>query len=191
MLSKKSKSKAKEHSIIHKKINKILEKKSISKRELSRLVEYNWGNFNQVINGRRPFPADLFERFLSVFEISKMELESWILADNYSKEVIELAIKNKKGFPYKRKSLLTAKIDAILSEKDMSRRALAVQMKYSQSGLNRMIIGKIGMSNTVLERISKVLKIPRDEVLSWIVVDNYSLELLEAALEELIKENCP
>ncbi|EKE04449.1 MAG: hypothetical protein ACD_20C00076G0001 [uncultured bacterium] len=161
--------------------DKILKEKSISYYELSKLTGYDVSYLNNIFKGKRPFSKELLKKLLPILEISKEEFESWIITDKYPKEIIERAIRIKKEFPYKRKSVLTVKIDKILEEKDMSRTALAKQINYSQSGLNRMITGKINISKPVLEKVSKALDISQEEISSWILADKHSLQVLEMA----------
>jgi hypothetical protein len=163
------------------KIDEKLKTKNLSRRELSRLTNYPWGYLNQMITGKTAFSKNLQKKVLPILEVSREEFESWILADKYPKEVLERAIQVKKIFPYKKKSILTTKIDTILQEKDMSRTALSKEIKYSQSSINAMIVGKLNMSKSVMERVSNVLEIPQIEIQSWIVADKYSLDLLERA----------
>jgi transcriptional regulator with XRE-family HTH domain len=168
-------------SITTQNIKNIIGQKNLSLKKLAKLIDYSHGGLSNLINLKTPFPEPVLEKILPILEISREEFESWVLADKYSKEVLKLAINNKKDFPYKRKSILTTKIDSILQQKKLSRTALSKEIKYNQGGLNKMIIGKIGMSKSVLERVSESLDISQDEILSWIVADRYSLQILEQA----------
>jgi transcriptional regulator with XRE-family HTH domain len=169
--------------IVKAKTRNILKNKNISFYKLSKLINYDESYLLNIFNGKNSFPEKFINKLLPILEVSKEEFESWVVADKYPKEILERAIQIRKDFPYKRKSILTVKIDKVLDEKNMSRTALAKQIKYSQSGLNKMIIGKINMSKSVMERVSKMLEIPQDEILSWIVADKYSLDVLERALD--------
>ncbi len=161
----------------------ILKSKNLSYYELSKMVDYDVSYLNNMFKGKKPFPEKLIKKLLPILEISQEEFDSWIIADKYTKEVINLAIKVKQETKVKRKQLiLTLKVDAILDEKDMSRTDLSKQIKYSQSGLNRMIVGKIGISKSVLERISEAFEVPQNEIISWVLADKYSLKILESAL---------
>ncbi len=171
--------------VVKRNISKILDRKNLSINKLSRLIgEKNSSNLNQRILGKISFSKKIQEKLLPILEVSEEEFNIWLIADKYPLETFELAVKNRKEFPYKRKRLLTTKIDNILKEKDMSRTALATQIKYSQSSLNKMITGKRKVSDFVLGGISSELEIPPNELLSWIIADKYSLEVLEAALKE-------
>lgn len=165
--------------IIKKKIDEALKNKNLSRYQLCKFIDFHEGSFSMILSGKRVFPEQLIEKILPVLEVSREEFEGWILADKYTKEVLELAIQAKKNFPYKRKSILTTKIDEILKEKGLSRTAFAKQINYGQSGLNQIITGKRTMSKSVLEKIAIAFEVPENEILSWIVVDKYDLRVLE------------
>jgi plasmid maintenance system antidote protein VapI len=187
--------------ILQVKLNEILNKKSLSINKLAGLIgNKNSSNLNQMILGKKPFSKSVTKKLLPILEISKEEFESWVLADKYPKEILTLAIQVKNCHSAldaesnqscktlkqvqgdnKRKSILTIKIDTILQEKEMSRTDLAKQIKYGQSPLNAIIIGKRGMSKSVLEKLSQAFEISQNEIQSWIVADNYSLDVLEQA----------
>jgi plasmid maintenance system antidote protein VapI len=168
-------------SIITGKFEEILEKKKLTKNKLALLINYDAGSLNKMIKGISVFPEDVIKKLLTILEVSKEEFESWVIADKYPKEILKRAVQVKKDFPYKRKSILTTKIDTILQEKDMSRTALSKEIKYSQSSINAMIVGKINMSKSVMERVSTALEIPQNEIQSWIIADKYSLGVLQNA----------
>jgi predicted transcriptional regulator len=159
----------------------LLKEKNTNYYELSKLINYDAGYLCNIFKGKNPFPEKLIKKLLPILEVSKEEFESWILSDKYPKEILKNAIQIKKDFPYKRKSILTTNIDAILKEKNISRTNFSKQIKYSQSALNATIIGKRGMSKSLLEKISQAFEIPQDEILSWIVADKYKLDVLEQA----------
>lgn len=161
----------------------ILKDKNISYYKLSELVDYDEGYLSKIFNGKNSFPKPLIKKLLPILEVSHEEFESWIVADKYSEKVLKLAIRAKKDFPYKRKSILTAKIDAVLQERNLSRRAFAKQViDYEQSGFNQMVVGKRNMSPAVLEKTANAFGVDCDVVLSWVVADRYNLPVLERAL---------
>jgi transcriptional regulator with XRE-family HTH domain len=168
---------------ITEKIDNILKKKGLLRQELSKLIGCTAGALNQMIRKDIPFSQKVIQKLLPILEVSPEEFQSWIVADKYPKDLLELAIQTRKTFPYKKKSILTVKIDEILKNRDMSRTNLAKQINYSQSALNAMIIGQINMSKSVLERVSKTLEIPQNEIQSWIIADKYSMSILERALQ--------
>jgi len=168
-------------SIFSDKIKNILNKKNISIYKLSKLIDYHEGALNAMINSKKSIPENVKVKLLLTLDVSKEEFEGWILADKYTKEVLKLAIESKKSFPFKRKSILTARIDNILKNINMSRTTLSKKIVYNQSGLNRMITGKINMSKPVLEKVSSILGISQNEILSWILADQYNLQTLETA----------
>jgi transcriptional regulator with XRE-family HTH domain len=168
--------------VITDKIKNIQEQKKLSLKQLAKLADYEHGGLSKMINAKTSFSEKAIKKILPILEVSKEEFESWILADKYPKEILERAIQIKKEFPYKRKSVLTANIDKILEEKQISRTALAKQINYNQSGFNQIITGKRGMSKSVLEKLSQAFEISQNEILSWIVADKYSLDMLELAV---------
>ena len=168
--------------IVTKKVDKILKEKNLSYQKLSEILKKDKSHISHIFKGDRSFSENVIEKLLPVLEISREEFEGWILADKYPKEIIERAIQIKKDFPYKRKSVLTAKIDEILDEKGISRTTLAKQINYNQSSLNQIITGKRGMPKSVLEKISKALDISQDEISSWILADKHNFEVLKNSL---------
>jgi DNA-binding Xre family transcriptional regulator len=167
--------------ILQDKLNDIFDQKKLTKYKLSRLIGIADATLCQMITGKAKFSEKIIKTLLPIIEVPREDFDSWVVADKYPKELLELAIRTRKTFPYKRKSILTVKIDEILKNKGMSRTALAKQIKYSQSALNAMIVGKINMSKSVLERVSTALEIPQNEIQSWIIADKYSLKVLEFA----------
>jgi transcriptional regulator with XRE-family HTH domain len=165
------------------KINIFLNNKKLTLCNLAKLMHFSAGALYDMVHGKSPFSENAIKKLLPVLEVSPEEFQSWIVADKYSKDLLELAIQTRKTFPYKKKSVLTVKIDEILKNRDMSRTNLAKMINYSQSGLNRMIIGDAPMSKSVIERVSNVLEIPQNEIQSWIIADKYSLKVLELAHE--------
>jgi len=163
------------------KINKILNEKNSNIYQLSKLMNFSEGALRKMIGAKSPFSENAVNKLLPILEVSREEFESWILADKYSKEVLRLAIQAKKDFPYKKKLILTTRIDNILKEKGISRTVLSKEIKYGQSGLNQIITGKRTMPKSVLERLSTALEVSQDQILSWIVADSYSLKILEAS----------
>jgi len=168
--------------ITKEKIEKILEEKNFSHYKICKFLDYSEGALSMMINGKRPFSDKFKEKILPILEISREEFESWILADKYSKEVLKLAIQAKKESKNTDKLILTTKIDEILQNKNMSRTDLSKLIKHSQSGLNRVIIGKEPLSKKVLAKLANSFELPENEIKSWIIADKYSLQVLESAL---------
>ncbi|OGI17444.1 MAG: hypothetical protein A2255_04805 [Candidatus Melainabacteria bacterium RIFOXYA2_FULL_32_9] len=81
---------------ITQKIKEIIDKKNISQNELAKRANYDHGAFGSFIRGERPFPDEAIEKIAPILEVTKEEIQGWILADKYPKETIELAIKAKK-----------------------------------------------------------------------------------------------
>jgi len=172
--------------LIIEKLNKILNRKNLTIYQLSKLTNFSESALGLMIKGKCPFSDKAMKKILPVLEISQEEFESWVIVDKYPREVLKLALEAKKNFPYKRKSILTVNIDSVLQQKGMSRAAVAKQIDYSQSGLNRMIIGQISMSKSVIEKVSQILEISETEIKSWIVADKYSKKVLELAIKECL-----
>ncbi len=176
--------------ITKEKINFILNSKNLTKYKVCRLIDCADSTLSEMINGISPFSESVIVKLLPILEVSREEFDSWVIADKYPESLIKQAFDIKKTTKVKRKQLiLTLKIDAILEVKDISRTILAKQIKYSQSGLNRMIIGEIGVSKSVLERLTKALEVSQDELSSWILADKYSLKTFEMALKEKKQPN--
>lgn len=169
--------------IITRRFKEIFEKKHLSAYKLAKLLNYNDSSICQMYYGRKKFPDKLIEKIAPILEVSKDEVQGWIMADKYSKEILELAIKAKNE-KHDSKLILTTKLDEILKSKDLSRTALSKIIKYSQGGLNEMLIGKEPMSKSVINKISVALEISENEIKSWILADKYSLITLEIAFNE-------
>lgn len=171
--------------IIIKNIKKHLEKVRLSVPETSKQIGISDGGLYSMIKGNRAFSENIIEKILPVLKVSREEFDSWILADAYSKEILEQALKVKKETKKEKGQLiLTVKIDSILKQKNMSRTALSKDVKYCQSSINKMITGKLGLSELVKKKIAPVLEVSEDEITSWVVADKYSAKVIELALEE-------
>jgi len=168
--------------ILSEKINTILDKKQITAYKLSQLMQVTDSALYQMIKGETHFSPKFVDKILPFLEISREEFESWILADKYSREVLEHAIQVKKESKNSDKLILTAKIDEILQSRNMSRTQLSKLAKYDQSSVNKMLTGKGSVSKTVLTKLSTALEIPEAEIKSWIIADKYPLQVLESAL---------
>jgi len=167
--------------IITKKINECLDKKDINRHKLCLFIDYKPGSLYKMINGEDKFPDYVIEKIAPILEVSVDEIQGWIVADKYSKEILELAVKAKKE-KQNNKRILTSKIDEILQSKNLSRTALSKVIDYSQGRLNEIIIGKKTMSKSVLNKLSTALEMPETEITSWTVADKYSLQTLETAI---------
>jgi transcriptional regulator with XRE-family HTH domain len=170
-------------SITTKNIKNIIEQKNLSLKKLAKLIDYSHGALSNLINLKTPFPKTVLEKILPILEVSKQEFESWVVADKYQPEVIQKAIEAFKNREDKKILVLTQNIDKILKEKDMSRTTLSKLIKHSQSGLNRVIIGKEPLSKKVMEKLSTGLEIPEEDLQAWVIADKYSLKILELALK--------
>jgi len=168
--------------IIKEKINEYLLENNLSLTQFSKIIDHSQGALSSILNGRDNFPDHVVEKIANQLKISTEEIQSWILADKYSKEILELAIQVKNESKGSDKLILTTKIDEILQNKHMSRTQLSKLAKYDQSSVNKMLTGKGSVSKTVLTKLSTALGIPEIEIKSWILADKYSLQVLESAL---------
>ncbi|OGI21464.1 MAG: hypothetical protein A2287_02365 [Candidatus Melainabacteria bacterium RIFOXYA12_FULL_32_12] len=82
--------------LIKDKIDKVLKEKSLTYYQLSKLADFDESALNKMIRGKISFSANLIEKMAPILQVSKEEIQGWILADKYPKETIELAIKAKK-----------------------------------------------------------------------------------------------
>jgi len=176
--------------IVTEKITNKLERKNLTRYEAGKLLKVNLQSFYHMVNNERPFTEKVIKKILPILEVSKEEFESWIVADKYSKEILELAIKAKKESVKRNskincqpvKKILTTKLDEILQSKNLSRTALSKQIKHSQSSVNNAITGKESLSKKLMQKISTALEIPENEIQSWVIADKYSLKILELAV---------
>lgn len=164
-------------------ITKLLEKKAISIYRLSKIINYPESPLGRMINGKINFSESVIEKILPILEISEEEFKSWIIADKYPKELVQKAVETAKNREDNKILVFTQNIDKILSEKNMSRTALAKAIKYDQPSVNNMIIGKKSISRTVLTRISEFLEIQEEDLQAWILADKYSPEILKLTLK--------
>jgi transcriptional regulator with XRE-family HTH domain len=167
--------------IVTKKANRILKEKNISHYKLSQLIKKDEGYINNIFRGVQSFSDNVIKKLLPILEVPKSEFESWILADKYPKEVIQLAIEAKKKKNKEYKLVLTAKIDELLKEKGLSRTAFSKQIKHSQSSFNNAITGKESLSKNLMLKISQGLNIELKTIQTWVVADKYSLKILQLA----------
>jgi plasmid maintenance system antidote protein VapI len=170
-------------SFITEKIDNILKEKNLTRYELGIILKVNLQSFYHMMNGKRAFTDKIVKKLLPILEISRDEFESWILADKYPKEVIQLAIEAKKTKNKDYKLILTAKIDEQLKPKGLSRTAFSKQIKHSQSSFNNAVTGKESLSKNLMIKISTALEIPLEQLQAWAVADKYSLKVLMLAMK--------
>jgi len=176
--------------LITEKIDNILKNKNLTRYKLSKMFDCSESALNQMARGDISFSDNIMEKIIPILEVSREEFESWIVADKYSKETLELAIKAKKESVKRNskincqpvKKILTTKLDEILQSKNLSRTALSKQIKHSQSSVNNAITGKEYLSKKLMKKISTALEIPENEIQSWVIADKYSLKVLELAV---------
>ncbi len=184
---------------LNKKILSNLSEKNLSVYKLSKLIGYSGGSLSSMIKGKMSFSKRVIEKILPILKVSKEEFESWMIADRYPKEIIEKALAIKKNPPMPveipqqktkitKSPILTAKIDKLILEKQLSRTKLSKLINYDQITLNRMILGMHKISGTVVERLSEVLEVSQDDISAWVLADKYSLDELSMAWDVCTSE---
>jgi transcriptional regulator with XRE-family HTH domain len=168
--------------VITKKFQQILKGKNLSQIALAKKVIYDDAALNAIILGKRAFPDPLLEKISKILEIPEEEFKSWIIADKYTVETLQTAIEELEN-KQDNILILTKNIDEILSNKGMSRTALSKMIGYSQSGLNRMIVGNESLSKSVIARIAPILEVSEEKIKGWFIAGKYDLSLLKLALK--------
>lgn len=169
--------------ILKNKINERLKNKKLTIYQLNKLINYDESSLNKAIKFKIPFPSHIIEKLLPILEVSKEEFTSWIVAEKYSNESIQVAIEELKNKLDDNTPVLAKNIDKIISSKGLSRTELSKLIKYDQSAFNKMIVGKISMSKTVISKLAQSLEINENTIQGWILTDKYILEVLELALK--------
>lgn len=80
-------------------------------------------------------------------------------------------------------SILTDKIDKLLSDKQLSRNKLALLIGYDAGSLNKMIKGEKSFAEDKIQKIAPILEIPPEQIKGWILADKYPENVLKRALE--------
>lgn len=82
-------------------------------------------------------------------------------------------------------SVITEKINHILSQKNLSRYKVSKLLDYKESTLNRIINGKQTISDELIEKLLPILEVSKEEFIAWIIADKYSKEAVRNALNAL------
>jgi predicted transcriptional regulator len=170
-------------SILKKKLDTILKEKRLNRHKLCCLTKIADSTLGDMVSRRTPFSKYVKEKILPILEVSEEEFEIWIVADKYSPEVIQKAIEAFKNKEDKKVPVLTQNINKMLKEKNLSQTALSKLIKHSQSALNCAITGKEPLSENLMKKLSEFFEIPEEDLQAWILVDKYSLKILELALK--------
>jgi plasmid maintenance system antidote protein VapI len=183
---------------ITEKIEKILKEKNLTKYKIMQMTNSYAGSLYKMIDKKIQFTDQIIDKLFPILEVSKEEFLSWIIADNYEKEAIELGIVAKKA-PFvlvtlsqskkveDNKLILTNEIDKIIIEKGLSRTKLCELAGEKEGTLNKPIIGKTSMTPKVVAKLAPVLEVSENQIRAWILADKYSLQTLELALKEVSK----
>ena len=163
------------------KIDSILKSKGLNRHKITKLIGVSDGTLSKMVLGTKPLSNNVKEKLLPILEVSREELDSWVVVNTYPKEIIERAVKaytdKEKGLP-----LLTQNIDKLLAEKGLNRTDFSKIIDRSQSGFNRVVTTEETLSDENMERISAALDIPKEDLQAWVLADKYSLKTLELAL---------
>jgi transcriptional regulator with XRE-family HTH domain len=81
--------------------------------------------------------------------------------------------------------VITREFNEKLLAKNLSQRALAKMIDYSDSGLNARILGKYPFSKSIIKKLLPILEVTKNEFESWIVADKYPKKLIEKAIEAI------
>lgn len=83
--------KSKNQSILTAEIDERIIQKGTSRTKLSTLIGQNQGGLNNMIIGKRSMSPAAIQKLASFFEITEDEIRSWIVADKYSLEALQVA----------------------------------------------------------------------------------------------------
>ena len=80
--------------ILTNEIDKIILAKKLSRTQLSKLVckDKEGTALNKPVTGVETMSDNLIKKLAPVIEVSEQQIKSWILADKYSLETLELAL---------------------------------------------------------------------------------------------------
>jgi len=81
--------------ILTTKLDEILQSKNLSRTALSKQIKHSQSSVNNAITGKDPLSKKLMQKISSALEIPENEIQSWVIADKYPLEVLELAVKIK------------------------------------------------------------------------------------------------
>jgi len=80
-------------------------------------------------------------------------------------------------------TIIKDKIDTILKEKNLSYYQLSKLINFDESALNKMLKGKISLSENLLDKIAPILEVSPNIIKGWILADKYPKNILEMALK--------
>jgi plasmid maintenance system antidote protein VapI len=79
-------------SILATKVDELLKLKGLSRTGLSKVIVYNQGKLNKMIKGVEPMSPLVTSKIAPILEVSEEEITSWIVADKYSLEALQVAV---------------------------------------------------------------------------------------------------
>jgi len=83
----------KKNPVLTQNIDKILKEKNLSRTALSKIIKHSQSGLNCAITGKEPLSKNVMKKLSTALEISEKDLQAWVLADKYSLNILELALK--------------------------------------------------------------------------------------------------
>ena len=79
--------------ILTAKIDEVLKSKNLSRTALSKLTGNSQSGLNRVIIGNETLSKKLTQKISLALDIPEAEIQSWVVADKYSLEILEAALR--------------------------------------------------------------------------------------------------
>ena len=134
--------------------------------------------------GRKKIPDNIIEKIAPILNVSPEEIKGWILADKYSKEILQRALQLRQEHIEQHKLIFTTKTHELMETKNLSISAFSREIHYNQGWLSQILLGNQPVSKKLMQKICNFSGIFEDEIRSWIVADKYSPVAIEVAVRE-------
>ncbi len=170
------------NNIFFTKITELLETKGISTYKLGQICGYSHGAIIQMIKGSRSIPEHILNKISVTLEVPDYKLKGWILADKYSRDVLERALHLKQEYAGQDKLIFTAKIHELMEQHNLTINPFAKAIGYNQGWLSQVVLGKEPVSKKLMDKLCAFSSLSEEEIISWIVADKYSVEALRTAV---------
>jgi predicted transcriptional regulator len=86
--------KDKESSVLSQNINALLKEKGLSQTAFGKIIKHSQSSLSCVITGKEPMSKKLMQKISTGLEIPVEYIQIWVLADKYTPQVLESALKN-------------------------------------------------------------------------------------------------
>lgn len=169
--------------VITKKLEILFEQKGLTAYSLAKLINYNDSSMSQMLYGRKKIPDNVINSIASILEVSPEQIKGWILANKYSKKVLQRALQLKQKYTGQDKLIFTAKIHELMEQHNLTINPFAKTIGYNQGWLSQVVLGKEPVSKKLMEKLCAFSGLSEEEISSWIVTDKYSVETLRVAVE--------